>query len=804
MKKILLAAAALCCPTVDAALAQGPLPNRMSYVFEPEAAPRERTVDFERMVLEVRFAPKEKKVEGTVHHHFRALRPKTDSLVLDAVNLKIEDVRSGTKKLRYRYDNTLLVVYTPGLQWDTRDSISIRYTATPKAGLHFTGWNDPSGRARKQIWTQGQAIDHRHWIPLYDDANDKMITETITEADSSLKVLSNGALVSRTPLPNGNVRWHYAMDKPHSSYLLMLGIGHYDIEERRSASGVPLKLWYYPEFPERVVPTYRYSAEAMNFMEELTGIPYPWGTYSQIPVQDFVAGAMENTSSTVFGDFFLCDARGALDRSYVGVNVHELVHQWFGDYITHRSLNHLWLHESFATFYPKLFTRRFEGEDEYQWMRWSEQRSALAAGKKDRLPITNTKAGSSRYYPKGSAVLDMLMHTVGEKAFHRTIHHYLKAHAFDVVESNDLVQAFQDTLGVSLQWFFDQWIYRGGEPRYTVQWESVAKATRLNVRQTHAVDELTGYFSMPVGVEVYYTDGTSDEAMPLIEGPSTSVDIPNPGNREVAFVLFDPGSMVLKELDFRRPVEELRAQALRAPLMIDRYEALVAMAEAQPVDTEKLRTLASIFTADSFHAIRAEVVRQVAGDTSAAAVDILRRAAADRDVRVRKAVVNNLKRVPMALKEPIAKMLSDSSYAVVESALRLLCHSFPQDAQVFLSATASTEGMHRRVAIARCELLAGRGDAAALATLEDYCSVSFEFITRQNAYEALTRLGHCSLPVIESIAEAVTGTNSRLANRAKETAKTLLSTTKNRSLFEVYLNTLAPGSEQYKALKELL
>ena len=90
-------------------------------------------------------------------------------------------------------------------------------------------------------------------------------------------------------------------------------------------------------------------------------------------MQDFLYGGMENTTATVFADFFLVDRRAFLDRNYIGVNVHELTHQWFGDYITGRSGRQSWLQESFATFYAKLFLKEIRGDDAYQWERRREQ-----------------------------------------------------------------------------------------------------------------------------------------------------------------------------------------------------------------------------------------------------------------------------------------------------------------------------------------------------------------------------------------------------------------------------------------------
>ena len=133
------------------------------------------------------------------------------------------------------------------------------------------------------------------------------------------------------------------MSHPFSPYLIMIGIGKYDIKETKSVSGLPMHLWYYPDWKDRVESTYKMSEKMVDFYEKEIGIPYPWESYSQIPVQDFMYGAMENVTATVFGDFLFCDERSFLDKPYYSVNAHELAHQWFGDYITARSDAHHWL-----------------------------------------------------------------------------------------------------------------------------------------------------------------------------------------------------------------------------------------------------------------------------------------------------------------------------------------------------------------------------------------------------------------------------------------------------------------------------
>ncbi|RMF45980.1 MAG: hypothetical protein D6750_11000, partial [Bacteroidetes bacterium] len=122
--------------------------------------PRERLVDMERLRLEVRFAPEKGIVYGLATHVFRPLRPGVDSLVLDAVDLTIEEVRFHGQPVPFQNTGKELIVRFPAaLPLERSDSISVRYMATPRKGLYFIGWKDPTGRARKQIWTQGQSTD---------------------------------------------------------------------------------------------------------------------------------------------------------------------------------------------------------------------------------------------------------------------------------------------------------------------------------------------------------------------------------------------------------------------------------------------------------------------------------------------------------------------------------------------------------------------------------------------------------------------------------------------------------------------
>lgn len=760
----------------QSSLAQGPFQHTSRYAHVPGSEPREHVVDVDRMTLDVRFDAPAGLVIGKVTHTFRVLRSTVDSIVFDGIAMRVRQALLGGKPVRITTTDTTVVVHCePALRVDQVDSVTFSYEAEPRRGLYFIGWRDTTVRMRRQIWTQGQGIDHRHWIPMYDEMNDKMITETIVTFDSAYRVLSNGTNLSVENNNNGTKTWHYRMTKPHASYLLMLAIGKYDVTERRSKSGVPLRLYSYPEYPDRIEPTYRMSTEAMDFLESELGVPYPWETYSQVPVADFTFGAMENTTATIFGDFFVTDKRGWLDRSYVNVNIHELTHQWFGDYITARSSKHAWLQESFATFYPHLMLRSTAGEDAYQWSRRAMHRSALSAGERDRLPIVHPSSGPARIYQKGASVIDMMRYTFGERDVRRVFSHFLKRHAYSNVETSDLYHSFQDTLGITPDWFFDQWLYRGGEPHFKVTtWGAERRGsegvTVVNVEQVQPVDDLTGYFRMPVVLEAHYANGRRDSVTAWIDGQRTTVLIPNSQGKQPAFILFDPGSYILKRVDFDKTWDERVAQLKAAPSMIDRFDALESMRRDTVHEGERLNLLNTVMSSEAHPAMRAEAVLQAGQMRTLKRQEILARGLRDGAVEVRLAALAGMAGIPSELKVEVENLLADSSYSVVTNALTALSASFPRERASYLQRTATERGANERIRIAWLEsALSEPGGLSGELERElvDLGSVAWEFRTRVNAFEAWRRLNILNATSVRNAMDALVNPNERLADPAK-------------------------------------
>ena len=431
---------------------------------------RERTYDVQHLKIEVRFDEPKKKVIGKVTATISPLRPSFDSFWIDAMEMTIKKVTlQEGKALSFKYDSARLTIQLDK-QYAAGNTITytVEYECIPRKGLYFIQPNESFPSDPMQIWTQGQGEDNRFWIPCYDYPNDKSTTEIIMTVRDSYVTLSNGFLKSVKENTSEKTKtWHWVQDKPHSSYLIMLAAGDYEIY-RDTYGKIPVESYHYKtDLPDDVKRTYRTTAEMVKFFSKKIGVEYPWAKYAQISVAYFIYGGMENTTATVMNDQrMVVDARAALDYSPDGLIAHELAHQWWGDYLTYIDWQNAWLNEGFATFFQQVWTQHKWGEDDYRYQRFGAIEGYIHWAKSvGRIPIvTNKPNGGQNIYGKGAEVLHMLRTILGEELFWKSIKAYAEKFALKSVETYDFKRTIEDVTGNNLYWFFDQWVHKAGYP----------------------------------------------------------------------------------------------------------------------------------------------------------------------------------------------------------------------------------------------------------------------------------------------------------------------------------------------------
>ncbi|MCX7728370.1 MAG: M1 family metallopeptidase [Bacteroidia bacterium] len=748
------------------------------YYKDNGTSAREQLVDFQHLYLILEFDTIQSKVMGTVTHSFVSLRENLDSLILDAVDIKINNISWKGKTIQqFKQKNNLLYIYFPEkLSKNEFSSITIHYECVPKKGLYFIGWNDTLPYSQRQIWTQGQGIDNRHWIPMFDDMSDKITQDIIIRFNKNYQVISNGVLLEKKELKNHLSEWHFKMNKPHAPYLIMLAIGKYKAKNFISKSGVKIYAYYYPKKEYCADTTFRYSAQMMDFLEKETGLKYPWEQYSVIPVQEYMYGAMENTTATIFGDFFLSDDYSINDRDFLPVAAHELAHQWFGDYVTARSPAHVWLQESFATHYNWLVEKEYFGNDHYDWLRKSAITNILKESEKNLFPIAHSNTGTTRIYPKGAYVLHMLKYVIGKKQFDSSIKRYLQKHPYSNVETYDLLTAIYEETGMYLDWFFDEWIFKGGEPHFNVKFElyetNNEKSGIFYISQTHECKDNVDVFKMPVIFEIHFDDGTFISKTEWITKKDEVVKLSFEKNKNIRYILFDPNSNILKKISFDKPYEMLINQAMYAQYMLDRYDAITSL---NTFDLNKKRTfLQERYWKESFHAIKSEIVKQLLDDTTnAESLNIIKDALMNAHPLVTRTVIENTKRIHASLKETYFQCLTKTkSYINIQKLMWLLYDHFPSEYQRIIQLSQSTKypSADKKIEITALaiEYLQTKNKNC-IDKIILYASPSFDFTIKTNAFDALIKINYFDDRVKKYLEIASQSANNRLANPAKET-----------------------------------
>ena len=414
-------------------------------------------VDFKKVNTLLSFA--KMKVDSTVFNTYEVkfdILKSTDSIYLDAINMKFLNVKLNNKHIEFKNDGKKLIIYN-SFEASSSHTLSFKFFVAPKKAMYFISSNYDS---QNQIWTQGQGKNTSHWLPSIDDMNDKIEFNLTCIAPKGYTVVSNGKMVSKKEiLESNNYYWEFEMENPMSSYLVALVIGRYDKKVEYSKSGIPLEMYYYPKDSLKVEPTYRYTKHMFDFLEKEIGVPYPWQNYKQVPVKDFLYAGMENTSTTIFADSFMIDSIAFVDKNYVNVNAHELAHQWFGDMVTETSGTHHWLQEGFATYYALLAERDVFGDD-YYYLRLYEYAQELVEQDKvgGSTSLLNPKSSSITFYKKGAWVLHMLRKKVGDKAFKKGVKNYLEHYRFKNVETDNFISEVEKASGKDLSSFVNDWL----------------------------------------------------------------------------------------------------------------------------------------------------------------------------------------------------------------------------------------------------------------------------------------------------------------------------------------------------------
>ena len=487
-----------------------PVSNRLS----------SKIIDVKHIAVDLKFDWQKKQAIGTAVITLSALKA-TDKIFLDAGMLGINRIAlSNGTYLKFNYDggdNNAGLEITLDKMYMVNEDVKIKIDyhtnyineSDPNAiggsfgkGLRFFVPTQSTPIKRKQIWSMGEAEGNKYWFPCSESPDDLRTTEFIATVDEKLTVISNGNLINTRQNTDGTKTFHYKTDKPYPNYLTSFVAGEY-VNVKQHYKGIPFSTFCYPDEKKAAAATTARLTDMAKFFSTVTGLKYPYPGYSQVMVQDFPFPSLVGQHmATTISDNMIDDDRTHADFLYLwdGVEADALASQWFGNAIAAKDWSNIWLTKSLAHYLDGMYAEYKNGHDEYlMWYHSFDMAATLgdwSAGIHHPLVVrkidnlNNFLSGDNYLKSRGTLVLRMLARELGIEKWKSVIQHFVKNNVYKAVSTNNFQQSVKAVTGDKMDWFFNQWIYKTGQPKFEVSktYDAAKKQLFLKIIQTQKSD----------------------------------------------------------------------------------------------------------------------------------------------------------------------------------------------------------------------------------------------------------------------------------------------------------------------------
>lgn len=415
-------------------------------------------------------------------------------------------------------------------------------------GFYLSRFADDAGVEHKIATTQFEATHARKAFPCWDEPAFKATFDLVMVIAQGDEAIANSAELSRTPTNDGRVEVAFATTMKMSTYLVAFVVGPLEMSETIDVDGTPLRVVHAPgRDPKLAEFALDVGAFALRYFSDYFGIGYPGDKVDLVAIPDFAFGAMENLGCITFREaLLLVDPTSAtqpeLQRAADVIN-HELAHMWFGDLVTMKWWNGLWLNEAFATFMEMRCTDAYRPE----WQRWVDfglsrsaafETDAMASTRPIEFQVTSPEEAEGMFdiltYEKGAAVVRMLEQFLGADNFRSGIRRYIRQHAYGNAETTDLWDAIEAETskgsgGVPVRRMMDSWIFQGGFPEIAVELSPNGRSVTISQQRFRyeGADESTDQlWVVPIRYRWQPVSGEPVTDQILLETESVEIELP--------------------------------------------------------------------------------------------------------------------------------------------------------------------------------------------------------------------------------------------------------------------------------------
>lgn len=553
---------------------------------------------------------------------FRPIAGDLETLSLNGALLDIGSAESSGRTVSVKtLEDSEQVEFTlhPPVPRGQTCEMTVRYRVVdPPEGILWTCESPAHPGRAAQLHSQGQPESNRYWFLCNDFPSSRQTSELIVTVPRGYRAISNGVPAPMTPAAASETEtYHWRLDRPHPAYLISLIVGRFDTADVGTAS-LPMPVFVPPGQRDRVQPTFGRTPRMIELFSRIADEPYPWPMYAQTAVLNFAWSGMENTSATTLMGTVALDSTALKEEDQDELIAHELAHQWFGDLITCRSWEHVWLNEGFATFCEALWAEYrdsaiprtgrgvagLQSDDAaYQWNIWSQFEEVIRQDHAD-APRQSAMASKQYHhpddvfdreanpYPKGASVLHMLRRRLGDDVFFRAVAAYVDRCKDRSVETYEFREVMERVSGESLQRFFDQWVLRPGVPEISTAptWDSGAGVLNLAFAQTQPIDGYNPAFDLRIPVWVRCAgDKAWRTSLASFDTRAFTLTVPLPSEPEM--VVIDPGLNGLADYRITQPRPLWLRQLADGPTPASRLQAAQQLGRSADPSAEVVEAL---------------------------------------------------------------------------------------------------------------------------------------------------------------------------------------------------------------------
>lgn len=513
-------------------------------------------------------------------------------ITLNALDLTIQDAkigqghRSWPAQVALEPDEEQVVLAFPEVLDPGEYRLTLEYAGilgSAMAGFYRTEARDPDGNPIFIAATQCEQTDARRVFPGWDEPEFKAVFSITLIVPDPLAAFSNTQEIDNVPCGGGKRRVTFAPTIPMSTYLVALVVGPLQATEPRYVGPVPLRVVSRAGFESMRAFALQAAADALQYFQDYFGMAYPSDKLDHIAIPDFAAGAMENLGCVTYREelLLLDPSRSSPIEQYntVATISHETAHMWFGDLVTMRWWDGIWLNEAFATFMELHATAHLHPEWD-PWAVFSRGKAmamavdGLAHSRPVEYPVGRPAESWAMFdvltYQKGGAVLRMLEQYLGEETFRQSIIRYLTQHRFGNAESGDLWNALE---GVSHQPVGDimhSWIHQAGLP--LVQASLSDDGAQLILSQTpfRYDGRATGSWQIPIAVAITPSDGEMYVERRLLHRDPVDIELSDPN----ALLVVNAGGWGFYRMAYDQTLAARLSQHLARLTALERFQLL--------------------------------------------------------------------------------------------------------------------------------------------------------------------------------------------------------------------------------------